>query len=275
MIKQFLTALLFLTPILNLPAPAQVSEEIQNPIPHNFVIPSNKIVAHRGAWKADNLPQNSIASFRRAVELGCAGSEFDVYLTADSVLVLNHDADFQGIPVERSTFRELQKKQLSNGETIPLLDNIMKLLVKQTQTLAFLEIKPSAISREHGFAAVDKVLATVEHYKAQDKVFYISFDYSYLQRIKEKYPDARTAFLGSNKPLSEIIAGKQSGIDFNQQYYKENENIIPLAGQNGISVNVWTVNKREDMQYFLERNVDYITTDEPLLLMEEMKKYGY
>jgi glycerophosphoryl diester phosphodiesterase len=269
--KHFLATLLFLIPALNLPVTAQVPERTV----HNFVMPSNKVVAHRGVWKTDSLPQNSIASFRRAVEIGCAGSEFDVYLTADSVIVLNHDADFQGLPVEKSTLRELQKKQLSNGETIPLLNDIMELLIKQTQTLAFLEIKPSAVSREHGFAAVDKVLATVEHYKAQDKVFYISFDYSYLQRIKEKYPDARTAFLGSNKPLTEIIAGKQSGIDFNQQYYKENKNIIPHARQNGINVNVWTVNKREDMQYFLEQNVDYITTDEPLLLMDEMKKYAH
>ena len=264
MIKQSLTILLLLTSALNLSISAQVSNEIQR----------NKVVAHRGAWKTDSLPQNSIASFYRAVELGCAGSEFDVYLTADSVLVLNHDSDFQGLPVEKSTLQELQTKKLSNGETIPLLDDILKLLVRQTQTLAFLEIKPSAISREHGFAAVDKALAIVEYYKAQNKVFYISFDYSYLQRIKEKYPDARTAFLGRNKPLSEIIAEKQFGIDFNQQYYKENKTMIPLARQNEINVNVWTVNKSEDMLYFLEQNVDYITTDEPLLLMEVVKLYN-
>jgi glycerophosphoryl diester phosphodiesterase len=262
-IKKSLPILLLLTSSLNLSVSAQVSNEIQ----------PNKVVAHRGAWKTDSLPQNSIASFRRAVELGCAGSEFDVYLTADSVLILNHDADFQGLPVEKSTLQELQKKPLSNGESIPLLDDVLKLLVKQTQTLAFLEIKPSAVGREHGLAAVDKVLAIVEHYQAQDKVFYISFDYSYLQRIKEKHPDARTAFLGRSKPLSEIIAEKQFGIDFNQQYYKENETLIPLARQNGISVNVWTVNQCEDMHYFLEQGVDYITTDEPLLLLMEEAKF--
>jgi glycerophosphoryl diester phosphodiesterase len=38
----------------------------------------NKVIAHRGAWKAQGLPQNSLASLREAVRLGCEGSEFDV-----------------------------------------------------------------------------------------------------------------------------------------------------------------------------------------------------
>ncbi|MDR3286456.1 MAG: glycerophosphodiester phosphodiesterase [Prevotellaceae bacterium] len=226
---------------------------------------TNKVVAHRGAWKADSLPQNSVASFVRAIELGCAGSEFDVYLTADSVLVLNHDADLQGLSVEKSTLAELQQKKLSNGETIALLDDIMKNLVKQTTTLAFLEIKPSSINQQHGFAAVDKILEMAKRYNADNWIVYISFDYSYLRRINEKNPNARTAFLGAEKTIDEIIADKQFGIDFNHKQFKNDENIITIAKKNGINVNVWTVNKVEDMQYFLNKNVDYITTDEPEL----------
>jgi len=229
---------------------------------------NNKVVAHRGAWKADTLPQNSMASFVRAIELGCAGSEFDVYMTADSVIVLNHDKDFQKLIIEESTFAELQQKKLSNGETIPLLDDILKILVNQNSTLAFLEIKPSAKNQEHGFAAVDKILEMVERYNAEKWIIYISFDYSYLRRINEKTPNARTAFLGSSKPLSEIIADSQFGIDFHYSLFTKDENIIPAAKQNGININVWTVNNAEDMKYFLDKNVDYITTDEPVMLLE-------
>ncbi|MDR0661304.1 MAG: hypothetical protein LBG19_11065 [Prevotellaceae bacterium] len=53
---------------------------------------NNKVVVHRGAWKADSLPQNSIASLKKAIALGCTGSEFVVHLTADDVLVVSHDA---------------------------------------------------------------------------------------------------------------------------------------------------------------------------------------
>ncbi|MDR2652932.1 MAG: hypothetical protein LBC68_11605 [Prevotellaceae bacterium] len=233
----------------------------------------NRVVAHRGAWKADKLPENSVASFKRAIELGCAGSEFDVYLTADSVLVLNHDADFQGLPVEKSTLAQLQQKKLSNGETIALLDDILKILTNQQNTLAFLEIKPSAVSKEHGFAAVDKILETVERYNAEDWITYISFDYSYLQRIKEKRPDSHTAFLGETQDIQNMVFDKKFGIDLNYKILKANSDIIKTAKSKGVSINVWTVNDPKDMKYFLEQNVDYITTDEPVLLLKMDKEH--
>jgi len=45
----------------------------------------NPVVAHRGAWKAKNLPENSIAALKEAINLKCTGSEFDVRITKDSV----------------------------------------------------------------------------------------------------------------------------------------------------------------------------------------------
>ncbi|MDR1347438.1 MAG: hypothetical protein LBJ63_03275 [Prevotellaceae bacterium] len=232
---------------------------------------SHRVVAHRGAWKADKLPENSVASFKRAIELGCAGSEFDVYLTADSVLVLNHDTKFQGLPVEKSTLAQLQQKKLSNGETIALLDDILKILTGQDKTVAFLEIKPSAVSKEHGFAAVDKMLETVERHKAADWIICISFDYSYLQRIKEKNPKIRTAFLIENQ--ADTVFDRKMGMDFNREILKANPNMIKAAKAKGVNTNVWTVNNPDDMKYFLEQNVDYITTDEPILLLQLEKEH--
>ena len=43
----------------------------------------NHVIAHRGAWKETGLPQNSLASFKAAAEMGCHGSECDVWLTID------------------------------------------------------------------------------------------------------------------------------------------------------------------------------------------------
>lgn len=233
----------------------------------------NRVVAHRGAWKVDKLPENSVASFKRAIELGCAGSEFDVYLTADSVLVLNHDADFQGLDIEKSALAQLQQKKLSNGETIALLDDILKILVSQENTIAFLEIKPSAVSKEHGFAAVDKIIETVERYNAEDLVFYISFDYSYLQRIQEKKPNVRVAFLNETQNTDNIVFDRKMSMDFNYKIFKSNPDMLDEARLKGININVWTVNNPNDMKYFLEHGVDYITTDEPILLIEIEKEH--
>ena len=56
----------------------------------------NKVVAHRGVWKQKGVLQNSIRSFQNAVELGCQGSELDVWLTADNKVVLSHDPHVYG-----------------------------------------------------------------------------------------------------------------------------------------------------------------------------------
>ena len=59
-----------------------------------------KVIAHRGAWKEFNLPENSIASLEKAIELKCDGAEFDVRRTLDGVLVVNHDPVYFGDTIQ-------------------------------------------------------------------------------------------------------------------------------------------------------------------------------
>ena len=92
----------------------------------NTMFNTNKVVAHRGAWKVSGNPQNSIAALKEAVRLGCEGSEFDVWMTGDGVLVANHDPDHMGVPVETSTYQELLEKKLPNGEGIPTVEEYLK-----------------------------------------------------------------------------------------------------------------------------------------------------
>src|SRR5687767_8558938 len=80
------------------------------------VSPENIVIAHRGAFKKANHPENSIASLETAIRLKCAGSEFDVRMTSDDSLIINHDPDFRGLEIEKSTYAELLKFPLSNGE---------------------------------------------------------------------------------------------------------------------------------------------------------------
>jgi len=70
-----------------------------------------KAIAHRGVWKNSHLPQNSIASLKAAHDLKLFGSEFDVHLTKDNILVVNHDNDFYGIDIATATYTELLAKK--------------------------------------------------------------------------------------------------------------------------------------------------------------------
>ena len=50
-----------------------------------------KTVAHRGYWNCEGSAENSLASLRKAHDVGCWGSELDIWLTSDGGLVVNHD----------------------------------------------------------------------------------------------------------------------------------------------------------------------------------------
>ena len=76
-----------------------------------------QIVAHRGYWKTEGSAQNSIASLEKAIEIGCRGSEIDLILTTDGVLVLHHDDAIAGKRVDASTYAEIKDVELSNGES--------------------------------------------------------------------------------------------------------------------------------------------------------------
>lgn len=233
---------------------------------------TNGVIAHRGAWKNTKVPQNSIASFEEAVKLGCEGSEFDVHLSADSVTVLFHDRDKEGLVIEKTSYEELSEERLSNGEVLPRLLDFLKAGMNQNTTKMILEIKPSAVSKERGIALTEYVVRQVHEAKAQGWVDYISFGYDMCQRILELDPYAKVAYLNGDKAPAEVAEDKLYGLDYNQKVFREKPEWIAESKEAGLTLNVWTVNKPEDMDWFLEHEFDFITTDEPELLLEKAGK---
>jgi glycerophosphoryl diester phosphodiesterase len=234
----------------------------------NPMFNTNKVVAHRGAWKVSENPQNSIASLREAVRLGCEGSEFDVWMTADGVLVANHDPDHMGIPVETSTYQELLEKKLPNGEDLPTVEAYLKEGLKQTTTKLVFEIKTSSISKERSLELAEKSVQLVKDLSAEKWVDYIAFDYDICLKVIEKDPDANVAYLNGDKTPAELKAAGFWGLDYNINVMHKNPHWIKEAHDLGLTVNVWTVNKEEDMKWLLEEDVAFISTDEPELLFE-------
>ena len=78
------------------------------------------IAAHRGYWDCPEAggAQNSIASLKKAQDFRCWGSEFDVHLTADNVVVVNHDPSINGKEIQTNTYAFIKDELLKNGETV-------------------------------------------------------------------------------------------------------------------------------------------------------------
>jgi len=233
------------------------------------------IVAHRGAWKALDLPENSIASLRHAIDLGCAGSEFDVWMTSDSILVVNHDATYHNMKIENTPYKTLSKFTLSNGEKLPTLEEYLQEGSKNnTYTRLVVEIKPSEVNKERGKLIARRVFDLVQALNKQNIVDYISFDIGILTTLLELNPNINTQYLNGELSPSELEDMGINGLDYHFMVYRKNPHWITEAKNLNMVLNVWTVNDKATLDYFLDQQFDSITTNEPELAKELLLKHS-
>ena len=231
----------------------------------------NQVIAHRGAWKKNNLPENSIAALKEVIRLKCFGSEFDVHLSLDSVIVVNHDATFLGTSIAKSTYKQLLAKKLANGETIPTLENYLKAGMKQKGTKLILEIKPQNMGKERDLLLTEKALQMVKKLKAEAWVEYISFGYDICTYIIGNMSNAKVAYLTGNVTPAQMKKDGFTGVDYHFSVYQQNSNYIPEFKKLGIGINGWTANKVEEIEYLIANEADFITTNEPELVFDLIK----
>lgn len=233
----------------------------------------NPVVAHRGAFKKNGFPENSIASLKEAIRLGCTGSEFDIRMTADDSLVINHDPHYNKMDIEKTSYTDLIKTPLSNGEKLPTLyEYITAGLANNTTTRLVFEIKPSGISKTRALQVTDKVVAIVRQFNAQKMAVYISFDYDVTKRVHELEPKAPVQYLNGDIAPAQLRKDGINGADYHFSVFTKNPGWIKEAKENKIALNAWTVNKKEDMQRLLKEGFDFITTNEPEMLLEIIKQ---
>ncbi|MDP2338478.1 MAG: family 16 glycosylhydrolase [Bacteroidota bacterium] len=238
----------------------------------NMAFADDPVVSHRGAWKKNALPENSIASLKHAIEIQCAGSEFDVRMTADDSLIINHDPNYNKLPIEKTNYADLIAFKLSNEEKLPTFrEYLLAGKENNTTTRLVCEIKPSEISKERGIIIASKVLQLVKELNIQQRLVYISFDYDILKKLIELEPTVTTQYLGSDKSPEQLKADGISGADYHFSAFKAHPEWIESAKKNHIALNAWTVNDVADMDWLLANNFDFITTNEPELLFERMK----
>ena len=121
---------------------------------------STQVIAHRGFWKTDGSAQNSIAALVKADSINCYGSEFDVWLTADNQLVVNHDSTFKGVNMQKSTAQQCTAVILDNGEQLPTLRQYLE-KAGQLKTRLILELK-SHKTPEQETRAVESIVKMVK-----------------------------------------------------------------------------------------------------------------
>lgn len=225
-----------------------------------------KIVAHRGYWRTDGSAQNSITSLQKAAAVGCYGSEFDVWLTADGVPVVFHDATIDGIRIEDTTFATLMNHRLHNGEFIPTLQQYLTEGSKIEGCQLILEIKPHR-NEVRDKRIADMCVELVRTLGLEKKTEYISFSKVVCQRLHEITPDSKVAYLNGELSPAQIKEMGLTGIDYNEKVFVKHPEWLQEAKQLGLEVNVWTVDGEENLRHHANlQGVDLITTNDPEIL---------
>ncbi|AOW11046.1 glycerophosphodiester phosphodiesterase family protein [Flavobacterium gilvum] len=248
------------------------SEKIAEPI----IIAKNSIVAHRGAWKKNNFPQNSIASLREAIRLNCKGSEFDIQLTADDSLVVCHDAQYNKLTIENSKYSDLVTFKLSNGEKLPTLrEYIIAGKQNNTTTLMYCEFKNYNLNASRKKVFLSKTLECVSKLNAQQYMAYLSFDFDLLKQLRllDAYADIQNS--DSNASIELLKTNNFSGVSYDYLTYINHPDWIESAQKNKLKLTVYTdYNDSNGTNYYLNKKFDAITTDEPESAIKSQAEYN-
>lgn len=231
------------------------------------------ITAHRGFWNCEEsgYPGNTISSLRVAQENEFWGSEFDVHITGDDKLLLNHDATLGGKNIHEMPIDTFLAMVLPNGENPASADAFLT-QAEKSRTMLVWELKPQE-SEERENLMVDKTIEALKAHKLYDpkRVMFISFSLNICKKIAEKCPGFTNQFLeGAERDLGpqEIYDMGINGIDYHFSKFYAHPEWVEQAHKLGMSVNVWTVDDEQNIRDMIDLGVDCITTNEPLKVRE-------
>ncbi len=260
----------------------------------NAIIPPNReiqmrdnqrkivIYGHRGAKKY--APENTIAAFQKALEMGADGFELDTMLSADNVPVVIHDNSLARTTnaighVNKKTVMELKSldagswfSDLYKDERIPLLEEVLEKFGEQAHIN--IELK----NFENPFNQLtDKVCCLIKQYDLRESILFSSFIPFNLLRIKKRIPDAKVALLIEPDFLGKLLSSSPLRFfspDFIHPHYSVcTEHFIMKQHAMGRFINAWTVNEISTLETMISYGVDGIITDDPAAAVSVRSAY--
>lgn len=223
-----------------------------------------EITAHRGA--SIRYPENTMAAFRGAKELGADWIELDVQQTKDGQIVVCHDTNLSrttGVNREiiQMTYEEISELDAGSffgdefrGERIPLLSEVLEFAGENDMKLN-IELKPTG--KETDFEK--QVVELIEARDFEDRCVVTSQVYRVLENVKKSNPNIKTVYVMS------IAIGNVTDAEWADAFSVEASNVnaalVSRVHNAGKELYVWTVNTEESINKMIDMNVDNIITD--------------
>jgi glycerophosphoryl diester phosphodiesterase len=216
-------------------------------------------IGHRGARAYE--PENTIRSFKRAIELGVDAVELDIRKTKDNKLVVIHNADVNKTTdgngaVNELTLEEIKRLNTEKGEKIPTLEEVLDAVGKQVKMLV--ELKETGTG--------EQVLDLIRKKGLTENVIIVSFHEDALRKVRELNDEVATGliYVRHKNPI-------QAALDLKAEYllplyrFTHSAN-VKKAHEKGLKVIVWTINNKEEVAEYKKKGVDGIASDNPDIL---------
>lgn len=224
-----------------------------------------KIQAHRGA--SAYAPQNTMAAFRKAVEMNADGIELDIHLSKDGQIVVCHDSTIDATSngsgeINDMTYEEILKYDFSNEFTqdspqhAPLLKEVLELL-KPTNMILNIEVK----AYDAGVPAME----LVKSMGMEKQVLYSSFNHRCIRQMRELDPTIDAGLLYGDEPSEDMESyiKEYNATAVHPHYNSVNEKIVEICERNGYKIRAWTANDAEDIEAMVKFGIDTVITNYP------------
>jgi glycerophosphoryl diester phosphodiesterase len=218
-------------------------------------------IGHRGARAYE--PENTLRSFKKALELGANAIEFDVRQTKDKKIVVIHDdkvdrtTNGKGL-VNDLTLREIKELDAGKGERIPTLEEALDFIGRKVKIL--IELKETGIEK--------KVLDLVKERGLEDNVIVVSFLEDALEKVRKLDQKIETGLIYV-KHANPIKSATELKANYLLPLYRFTHTAnVQKAHENKLKVIVWTINNPEEVSTYVRKGVDGIASDKPDILKE-------
>lgn len=247
------------------------------------------IIGHRGASAA--APENTLAAFRKAIDAGADGLEFDVRLARDGVAVVIHDASLSRTGrvneiVSGLTSKELGKIDVGSwfdvanrrsgdhnyaDEHVPTLAKTLTFL-QEFAGLIFIELKCGDGEVEQLTKAVCDVAKASP---LAPQIIVKSFKLAVIPHVRITAPGIRTAALFAPKIMTILrkekhlvkIAAEFGADELSIHYSLATRKLMEKAGKQDLPVNVWTVDNPRWVKRGLRLGLKSLITNDPARLL--------
>jgi glycerophosphoryl diester phosphodiesterase len=246
--------------------------------------------AHRGGsllW-----PENTMAAFRGAVEMGYEYLETDVHASRDGIIVTIHDAtldrttDGSGSVSDR-TLAEIKRCDagyrfsLDGGSTFPLRGQGLTVPTLAEVAEAFPNVRLNVDIKQKEPPIVDAMVALIDEHSLHDRILVASFQDEVVRAFRERaggtvatsaaMGEARRFWLASRVGLAGLLATPYDALQVTPRYGRltiVDGRFVRAAHRRGLDVHVWTVDDAGEMRQMLALGVDGLMSDRPDLLVE-------